>query len=54
MNEIDIQQFVKLTEDFIRKNRSQLSTQDLEKVTELYDDLSQELCRQQLFDDLYH
>ena len=54
MNEIDIQQFVKLTEEFISTHKHSLEKRDLEKVTELYDDLSMELSRQQLFDDLYH
>ena len=54
MNEIDIQQFLDLTEEFIRQNKHNLDKQDLDKVTELYDDLASELSRQQLFDDLYH
>ncbi len=54
MNEIYIRQFVKLTEDYIRRHREDLDQRDLEKVTELYEDLSLELSRQQLIDDLNH
>ena len=54
MNEIDIQQFLRLTEEFIKNNRSSLDKRDLDKVTELYEDLSHEWSRQQMYDDLYH
>lgn len=54
MNEINIQRFLELTEEFIRTNKSSLDKRDLDKVTELYEDLSSEASRQQLFDDLYH
>lgn len=54
MNEIDVELFVRLTEDYIRKHSHNLDKRDLDRVSELYDDLSQELSRQQLIDDLYH
>ena len=54
MNEIDIQHFLKLTEEFIRENQNSLDQRDLDKVTELYDDLAHEWSRQQMYDDLYH
>lgn len=54
MNEINISQFPELTEEFIRTNKKSLDKCDLDEVTELYEDLSSEVSRQQLFDDLYH
>jgi hypothetical protein len=54
MNEINIKKFVELTEEYLRHNSDQLSELELESVNELYDDLSHELARQQVFDELYH
>ncbi len=54
MNEIAIRHFVEMTEKFIRQHKNEMDPQDLDRVTELYEDLSAELSRQQVFDDLYH
>ena len=54
MNEINIKKFVELTEEYLRRNHQELSPSDLDSVNEHYDDLTAELSRQQLFDDLYH
>ena len=54
MNEINIKKFLELTEEYLRQNHQELSPSDLDSVNELYDDLTAELSRQQLFDDLYH
>ncbi|MDJ0832900.1 MAG: hypothetical protein QNJ69_05220 [Gammaproteobacteria bacterium] len=53
MNEINIKKFLALTEEYLRQNQQELSAADLDSVNELYDDLTAELSRQQLFDDLY-
>ncbi len=54
MNEINIKKFLELTEEYLSNNHQDLSPADLDSVNELYDDLTAELSRQQLFDDLYH
>lgn len=54
MNEIAIRQFVEDTEEYIRLNRNCLNAVELDNVNELYEDLSAELERQTLFDDLYN
>lgn len=54
MNEIAIQQYVEKTEEYIRKHRNDMDQNELDSVTELYNDLADELSRQQLFDDLYN
>jgi hypothetical protein len=54
MNEIAIRHFVEMTEKYIRQNKNSMDQSDLNQVTELYEDLSAELSRQQLFDELYH
>ena len=54
MNEINIKKFVEMTEEYLRQHQQELSSSDLDNVNELYDDLTAELSRQQLFDDLYH
>jgi hypothetical protein len=53
MNEIKINKFVEMTEEFIRSNREELSELELDSVNDLYDDLSIELSRYQQFDELY-
>lgn len=54
MNEIAMQYFVELTEEFMRKNAKDLDPADLDRVAELYEDLTSELSRQLMFDDLYN
>ena len=54
MNLVNIQQFLDMTEEYLRDNHEELSPNELADVTELYDDLSLELSRQQLFDELYN
>jgi len=53
MNEIAIRQFVEQTATYLRRNQECLDPVELDSVTELYQDLTMELERQQLFDDLY-
>ena len=53
MNEIAIAEFVRETEEYIRAHRASLDHHELVCVTELYEDLTAELDRQQLFDELY-
>ena len=53
MNEIAIAEFVRETEEFIRTHRASLDHHELNCVNELYEDLTAELDRQQLFDELY-
>lgn len=54
MNEIAIRQFVEQTEEYIRLYRKSMDQRELDSVTELYDDLTAELERQRLFDELYN
>ncbi len=54
MNEIAIQQFVKETEEYIRLHSKNMDQRELDSVSELYDDLTAELARQRLFDELYN
>jgi hypothetical protein len=54
MNEIAIRQFVEQTEEYLRLYRNTLDQRELDNVSELYDDLTAELDRQQLFDELYN
>lgn len=54
MNEVYIKNFLELTEEFLQKNRDNLSQTELDSVTELYEDLTAEFSRQQLYDELYH
>lgn len=54
MNEINIKKFLQVTEEYLRQHQQDLSPSDLDSVNELYEDLSAELSRQQMFDDLYH
>lgn len=54
MNEVNIANFLELTEQYLRLNGNDLSDREWEDVNELYEDLSAELHRQQLFDDLYN
>ena len=53
MNEIAIRQFVEQTADYLQRHQDCLEPAELDSVTELYQDLTSELERQQLFDDLY-
>ena len=54
MNEIAIRQFVEQTEEYMRLYRKNLDQKELDSVSELYDDLTAELERQRLFDELYN
>lgn len=53
MNETNIEQFIAQTEEYLRVNHQFLSKNELERVSELYEDLNTELARQQLNEDLY-
>mgnify|MGYP006899567101 FL=1 len=54
MNEVNIQEFFEQTEEYLRVNQRDMSQEELDSVTELYEDLALELDRQQLMYDLYH
>ena len=54
MNDVNIQQFIKITEEYLKANRNKLSDREIDHVAELYDDLVSELSSQQLFEELYH
>ena len=54
MNEVNIAKFLQLTEEYLRCNGNSLSERERENVNELYEDLSAEYHRQQLFDELYN
>ena len=54
MNEVNIQQFLEQTEEYLRANQQDMSQKELENITELYDDLANELDRQRLMYELYH
>ncbi len=54
MNEVNIKKFLEQTEEYLKNNQQDMSPQELDNITELYDDLSHELQRQQLVFDLYH
>ncbi len=54
MNEIAIRQFVEQTEEYLRLYRKSMNQRELDSVSELYDDLTAELERQRLFDELYN
>ena len=53
MNEVNIEKFIQQTEEYLRVNHQHLSKKDLKSITELYEDLNNQLARQQLYDDLY-
>ena len=53
MNEMIIQNFINKTEEYLRINHQQLTRSELERFSELYEDLNNELARQQLRDDLH-
>lgn len=54
MNETALMQYVEQTEDFIRRNRNDLEPHILRSLTELYDDLSEELNLQHLREDSFN
>ncbi len=54
MNEIAIRQFVEQTEEYLRLYRKSMNQREMDSVSELYDDLTAELERQRLFDELYN
>ncbi|MBC8212260.1 MAG: hypothetical protein H8E21_14460 [Gammaproteobacteria bacterium] len=51
MNEDNIQNFIQQTEEYIRMNHQYLSAKELASLTELYDELNDELARKKVFDD---
>jgi hypothetical protein len=53
MNEIIIQNFLNETEEYLRTNQQQLTKSELDHITELYEDLNNELARQEMRDDLH-
>lgn len=48
MNESNIEQFIAQTEEYLRVNHQFLSKTELERVSEMYEDLNTELAQQQL------
>ena len=54
MNEVNIQKFLEQTEEYLSANQQDLPPEELNSVIELYEDLTDELNRQQLDHDLYH
>jgi hypothetical protein len=54
MNQINVQNFIRQTEQYLDANEDQLSPQELENIFALYQDLNDELNRQQALLDLYH
>ena len=53
MNEVNIQKYLEQIEQYLRANQQDMSEQELNNVIELYEDLTDELNRQQLAYDLY-
>jgi hypothetical protein len=51
MNEDNILNFLQQTEDYLRINHQYLSEQELASLTDLYDELNDELARKKVFDD---
>lgn len=54
MNEVNIQKFLEQTEQYLRTNNQDIPPEELNDVIELYEDLTEELNRQQLAYDLYN
>lgn len=54
MNQINVQNFLQQTEQYLESCEDELSSQELQSIIELYEDLNDELDRQQLLVDLYH
>lgn len=54
MNEVNIEEFLEQTEEYLRLNKHDMTDEELNNVNELYDDLALELDRQQLLYELYH
>jgi len=54
MNQINVQNFLQQTEQYLESCEDELSSQELQNIIELYQDLNDELDRQQLLIDLYH
>ncbi len=54
MNQIFVQNFIRQTEQYLESCEDQLSAEELENVIELYQDLNDEMDRQQTLLDLYH
>ena len=52
MNEMIIQNFINETEEYLRVNHQHLSQSELDRITELYEDLNNELARQEMREDL--
>lgn len=54
MNEVNIQKFLEQTEQYLNTNKQDLLPEELNDIIELYEDLTEELNRQQLAFDLYN
>lgn len=52
MNEMIMQNFINETEEYLRINHQHLSKSELDRINELYEDLNNELVRQQLREDM--
>lgn len=52
MNEMVIQNFINETEEYLRVHHQHLSQSGLDLITELYEDLNNELARQEMREDL--
>lgn len=53
MNEMIIQNYINQAEEFLRLNHQQLSRNELEQITEIDENLTDELARFQLREDLH-
>lgn len=54
MNSINVQNFIRQTEQYLDSSADQLSPKELENLFALHQDLQDELERQQALIDLYH
>ncbi len=48
------QEYIQMTERYLESCEDELSTDELESIIELYQDLNDEIGRQQYLMDLYH
>ena len=53
MNEVNIQKFLEQTEQYLHANLQDMQQEEFDSVIELYEDLTDEINRQQLAYDLY-
>ena len=52
MNEDNIQNFIRQTEEYLRMNQPYLCDTDLARLVESFNELNDELARQKLFNEL--